>query len=174
MNTTTQRDNFWFKIIYLVSALVCLIVAFMFFGPRPLANRLDVSMLPKVNATLNALTALALMIGFYFIKARRIVWHRRSMFLAFGLSTLFLLSYVTYHVFQKEPQHYLGSYRGIYLSILLSHIVLAAVILPMALVTLYRGHSMQLTQHRRIAKITLPLWLYVSITGIVVYWMLYA
>ena len=88
-------------------------------------------------------------------------------------SAAFLVTYVVYHWFKAGPAEYVGDYRGLYLFILLSHIVLAAAILPMALITLYRGWNDQRGKHRAIARITLPLWLYVSVTGVVIYAMLY-
>ena len=95
------------------------------------------------------------------------------MLAAFGVSTLFLISYVIYHWFKAGPKSYEGEFTTIYFIILISHIVLAAIILPMALITLYRGWQNQIQQHRKIAKITFPLWLYVSVTGVIIYLMLY-
>ena len=95
------------------------------------------------------------------------------MLAAFGTSALFLVSYVIYHWFKSGPKPYTGEWAMVYYPMLLSHIVLAAAIVPLALVTLYLGWTMQVPRHRRIARITLPLWLYVSVTGVVIYWMLY-
>ena len=86
---------------------------------------------------------------------------------------MFLVTYVIYHWFKSGPKHYEGEFMTIYLIILVSHIILAIIILPLALITLYRGWKNQVEQHRKIAKITFPIWLYVSITGVVIYWMLY-
>ena len=95
------------------------------------------------------------------------------MLTAFGFSTLFLVSYVIYHWFKAGPKLYLGDFNSIYYFILLTHIVLAMVIIPLALITLYRGWNMQVSKHKRIARITYPVWLYVSITGVAIYLMLY-
>ena len=92
---------------------------------------------------------------------------------AFGTSIAFLCSYIIYHWYKAGPKQYTGDYREIYLFILISHIILAAIIIPLALVTLYRGWNMDIPKHRKIAKVTLPLWLYVSVTGVVIYAMLY-
>ncbi len=168
------RDGFWLRIIYIASALICAAVAFLILGPRPSGGgRLDVSALPLVNASLNGLTTLLLVAGYALIRKRRIAAHKRAMLAAFASSSAFLVSYVIYHWFKSGPKHYAGAFRGLYLAILASHVLLAAVILPLALVTLYRGWSDQRRQHRRIARWTLPLWLYVSVTGVVIYAMLY-
>jgi putative membrane protein len=169
------RDGFWVRIIAIVSLTICAAVVFLMVGPRPEGTRgaLDVKMLPTVNASFNALTTLLLLTGFWLIKQRRVAQHKRMMLAAFASSTAFLVSYVIYHWFKAEPVRYLGPYRGLYLVILVSHIVLAAIILPLALLTLYRGAAMQVDKHRKIAKITFPLWLYVSVTGVAIYLMLY-
>lgn len=130
--------------------------------------------LPTLNASLNGVAALFLTLGFLAIRARRVHIHRACMLTAFAASTLFLISYVTYHV-QVGSVRFPGQgwVRPVYFSILISHILLAAVVLPMALVTLYRALRGRFQRHRRIARWTLPVWLYVSVTGIVVYVLLY-
>jgi len=181
-----RNDGFWLRIIYIVSALLCGAVAFLILGPRPegMTGALDVSALPTVNASLNALTTLLLLIGFALIRAakgapagatkkKRIAQHKTVMLTAFATSGAFLVSYVIYHWFKDGPKKYAGDFTGFYYVILLSHIVLAAAIVPLALITLYRGWSTQVGRHRKIAKITLPIWLYVSVTGVAVYVMLY-
>ncbi len=176
--TTARRgDNFWLPIIYIVSALLCAAVIFLVYGPRPTSQgALDVSWLPTVNASLNALTGVLLIVGYALIRKRKVAQHRAVMLAAFASSSGFLVSYVIYHWFKSGPAQYTGSYKPLYLAILLTHIVLAAVILPLALVTLYRGWSIPsqpASKHRKIARITLPIWLYVSVTGVVIYAMLY-
>jgi len=169
------RDSFWTKISIIVGVVICAAVAFLILGPRPegMAGSLDVSSLPLVNASLNGLTTVLLVLAFVLIKQRKIEAHKTVMLTAFGTSTAFLMTYVVYHWFKAGPKLYVGDFREVYLVILLSHIVLAAVIIPMALVTLYRGWSDQRAKHKKLARITLPLWLYVSVTGVVIYWMLY-
>ncbi len=170
-----NADGFWLRIIYIVSVLISGAVAFLILGPRPegMAGSLDVSALPLVNCSFNAATTVLLVIGLVLIKQKRIELHKRIMLGAFATSSAFLVSYVIYHWFKAGPKQYVGDYKAVYLVILLTHIVLAAIIVPMALVTLYRGWTMNVDKHRWIAKITLPLWLYVSVTGVLIYAMLY-
>ena len=174
-NATNEQESFWLRIIYIVSVLVTAAVAFLILGPRPEGTEglLDVSMLPLVNASLNGVTTALLLVAFVFVRQRRIDLHRMTMLWAFATSFLFLISYVIYHWFKAGPKAYEGEFTEIYYFILISHILLAAGIIPLALITLFRGWTMDVEKHRRIAKITLPLWLYVSVTGVVIYWMLY-
>lgn len=158
-----------------MGVVICAAVAFLILGPRPegMAGLLDVSGLPVVNASLNGITTLLLVTGLVLVKQRRFDAHKTVMLASFGSSTAFLVSYVIYHWFKAGPKLYEGDFRTVYLVILLSHIVLATVIVPMALITLYRGWTDQRPKHRKIARITLPIWLYVSVTGVLIYWMLY-
>ena len=130
--------------------------------------------LPAVDATLNAASAVLLACGFFFIRRKNIRAHKACMLSAFATSVLFLACYLTYHYFHgvtRFPGH--GFVRSFYLTLLGSHTVLAMVIVPLVLTTLYRAWRQRFGQHRRIARWTLPLWLYVSVTGVAVYWMLY-
>ena len=135
---------------------------------------LEVTDLPEVNATLNAIAALLLTIGYIYIRLGQTQEHRLCMLAAFATSALFLASYLVYH-FNVGSLAFTGqgTIRTVYFTILISHIILAIAILPMAIVTLLRALRGQFESHRRLAKWTLPLWLYVSVTGVVVYWMLY-
>jgi putative membrane protein len=134
----------------------------------------DVSILPAVNAVLNGTAALLLVAGWWNIRRGRIDVHRRLMLGAFTTSVLFLVSYVTYHA-QAGSSPFGGSgwIRVVYFTILLTHIVLAAANLPMAIVTLARGLRRDDERHRRLARWTFPVWVYVSVTGVVIYLMLY-
>jgi uncharacterized membrane protein YozB (DUF420 family) len=135
---------------------------------------MTLSDLPALNATLNATAATLLVIGYVLIRRGRVQQHRRVMISAFATSTLFLVSYVIYHAnVGSRPFPGTGPIRTIYLTILLTHIVLAIVIVPMALITLTRGLRARFDRHVPIARWTLPLWLYVSVTGVIVYLMLY-
>jgi len=135
---------------------------------------MDYTVLPAVNATLNALSGILLFTGYVFIRRRQITAHRNTMLAAFGSSTLFLISYLVYHAHAgSKPFPGQGPIRAVYFVILISHVVLAAAILPMAITTLTRGLKGQYSRHVRIARWTFPTWMYVSITGVVVYWMLY-
>jgi uncharacterized membrane protein YozB (DUF420 family) len=134
----------------------------------------SISDLPALNAGLNAISAALLTYGWVLIKRGRIEQHRRCMLAAFGTSALFLTSYVIYHAnIGSRPFQGQGPIRVVYFAILITHVVLAAAILPLSLVTLRRGLTARYDRHKRIARWTLPIWLYVSITGVIVYVMLY-
>jgi len=130
--------------------------------------------LPALNATLNATSAILLTIGWILIRRGRWRQHRAFMIAAFCTSVLFLISYLTYHA-HIGSKHFTGqgTIRVVYFTILLTHTVLAALIVPLILITLSRALSARFDRHRAIARWTLPLWMYVSVTGVVVYWMLY-
>ncbi len=136
--------------------------------------------LPVVNAFLNGLSAVFLTVGYIKIRQGRKEAHRRCMLAAFATSTLFLICYLTYHgylayVLHRGPTRFLEPewFRPIYLTILLTHTVLAVLILPLVFVTLWRGLRSQFEGHRRVARWTWPLWMYVSVTGVVIYLLLY-
>ena len=158
-----------------LSGLVCLLVGFLLLGPRPpgVAGLIDVSALPHVNASINGVTTLTLLCGLAAILTKRRRLHKRLMLTAFGLSTLFLVSYVSYHWFSAGPKKYEGSWPAFYFPMLISHIVLAPIVVPLALTTLYRGWHEDFDRHRRLARVALPIWLYVSVTGVAIYLMLY-
>ena len=130
--------------------------------------------LPAVNATLNGISAILLVVAYLLIRARRIEQHRRVMLAAFATSSLFLICYLVYHAqvgsvrFTRQ-----GFVRPLYFTILVTHVVLAAATLPLAIVTLSRGLKARYARHRAIARWTLPIWLYVSVTGVLVYVLLY-
>ncbi len=135
---------------------------------------LHLAYLPSLNAFLNATSAILLVIGYRFIRQRNIRAHRTCMIAAFTVSVLFLLSYLTYHYYvgtTRFPGQ--GWVRPVYFIILISHTTLAALVPFLALVTLFRALTERFSSHRRIARWTLPIWLYVSVTGVVVYLMLY-
>lgn len=142
-------------------------------APTSFAHRLR--FLPALNATFNGLSAIALTVGFYFIQQRRILAHRNSMMTAFVFSSLFLVSYIVNHALHGDilfPGH--GVVRSIYLWILTTHILLSVVALPLVLVTFFFSLSGRISQHRKIARWTFPIWLYVSVTGVIVGVMLMA
>jgi len=132
------------------------------------------SLLPHLNATLNATSAVLLFAGLYFIRKGRVTAHLRCMTAALGVSCAFLVSYLVYHA-EHGTTRFAGQgfVRPVYFTILLTHTVLAAVIVPLIIVTLRRAWRGDFTRHRRIARWTFPLWAYVSVTGVVVYLMLY-
>lgn len=130
--------------------------------------------LPLLNASLNAVSAILLTIGWRFIRRGHIDAHRRCMIAAFVTSMLFLISYVTYHVqIGSKPFAGTGPIRVVYFAILIPHVVLAGAVVPLAIITLRRGLRRDDDRHRRIARWTLPLWWFVSVTGVIVYLMLY-
>jgi putative membrane protein len=129
---------------------------------------------PSVNAALNATSALLLVVGWRFVRRGEIARHRACMLTAFVLSALFLVGYLVHHARAGSvPFEGTGTLRRVYFGLLVPHIVLSAVVLPMALATIWHGWHGNVAAHRRIARWTLPLWLYVSASGVAVYWMLY-
>jgi putative membrane protein len=129
--------------------------------------------LPSLNAVFNGLSAVALLIGFTFVKARRIAAHRAAMFTAFGFSTLFLIGYILHHKLHGDVLYPAGGdFRTFYRCLLASHIILAIVALPMILTTFFFSLSGRIPMHRKIARWTFPIWLYVSVTGVITYVML--
>jgi putative membrane protein len=145
----------------------------IYLHPASDPSGVQLAFLPALNAVLNGLSAIALLIGYSFIRSRRIAAHRASMFTAFGFSTLFLLSYILHHKLHGDvlyPAH--ADFRTVYLWLLGSHIILAVVALPMILVTFFFSLSGRIPMHRKIARWTFPIWLYVSVTGVITYVML--
>lgn len=135
---------------------------------------IDATVLPSVNAALNGSSALLLTAGWLFIRRRRIAAHRACMVSAFAVSAVFLACYLYYHAqVGSVPFTGTGWVRPVYFGILITHVILAAAIVPLALITITRAARGQYERHKRIARITLPIWLYVSVTGVVVYVMLY-
>jgi putative membrane protein len=135
---------------------------------------MEIADLPTLNASLNALASVFLVAGYVMIRSRRIDAHRRCMLSALGTSALFLVSYVIYHANAGSvPFRGTGAVRVVYFAVLVPHVILAATILPLALLTAARGLRADYARHVRVARWTLPIWLYVSVTGVIVYLMLY-
>lgn len=159
--------------IIAVSIVIPIVVAVLYLMPKESLATDYFSFLPKVNATLNSIVTILLLAAGWAVKEKKFDLHKKLMLSAVGVSVLFLLSYVTYHatsestVFEGE-----GTIRTIYLFILLTHIVLAIAIVPLVLITLSRALSQKFDKHKKIARWTLPLWLYVTITGVIVYLMI--
>lgn len=133
---------------------------------------MDVHHLPTLNAALNGTATILLLSGYWLIKQGRQESHKKAMLAAFAASILFLISYLVYHAHVGSVR-YEGPLRPLYLAILVSHVILAAVVPVLAIITLYRAWKGRFAHHKKIAKITLPIWLYVSVTGVIVYVMLY-
>ena len=161
-------------VVYSLTIVVVALVAFLIYFPQTLAfGKIDVSMLPVLNAFINGTCAVLLTTGYVFIRQRKFKQHKTVMLSAFILSCLFLVSYVTYHS-QAPSTHFGGEgmIRMVYFVILITHIILAAGIVPLALFTITRSWRREFNKHKKIARWTLPIWLYVTITGVVVYLMI--
>ena len=174
-DSRSTADRFARQVIAVASAVILLLVGYLLLGHRPQGGATPaVAALPLLNACLNATSAVLLVAGFLLIKRRLVAAHRACMVAALAVSTLFLVSYVTYHALAgSRPFGAHGWIRPVYFFVLLTHIVLAAAIVPLALTTVWRAWRADFVRHRRVARWTLPLWLYVSVTGVLVYWMLY-
>ncbi|AMP99363.1 membrane protein [Pedobacter cryoconitis] len=173
MKSETIRKNFKPLVWILTIAINGLIVITIFLPKIASLKSYDFSSLPLVNAVSNALTFLSLLIAFYAIKQKNVRMHRTFIFLAFAFTTVFLVSYLLYH-FSTPSIKYGGTglLKSIYLFILLTHIILAAIIVPLALTTIGYGITKQIEKHRKFARWTMPIWLYVSMTGVIVYLMI--
>jgi len=160
--------------IGVLSAAVVAGVGALLLAPRAGAAGIDVSALPALNAALNGASAVLLTAGYVFIRRRRVAAHVTCMVGAFLVSTLFFASYVVYHWHAgSRPFAGQGWIRPVYFALLLTHVVLAAAIVPLALTTIWRGATARWARHVRIARWTLPIWLYVSVTGVLIFWMLH-
>jgi len=159
--------------ILAISAAASLFLFWLIYIHPAAAATSDYAFLPALNAVLNGLSATALLIGYTFIRGQKIKAHRAAMITAFAFSTLFLVSYIAHHALHGDvryPVH--AALRSVYLQLLASHIILAVVALPMVLTTFFFSLSGRIPQHRKIARWTFPLWLYVSVTGVITYVML--
>lgn len=163
------------RVIAALSVFVCVAVATAVYGPAASGTLgQGPSTLATLNALLNATSAFLLVCGYVAIRKRNIVVHRACMVSAFSVSALFLVTYLVHHAQVGSVRFpHQGALRVVYFSLLIPHIVLAAVIIPLALFTIYRGWTQRLEAHRRVARWTLPLWLFVSSSGVIIYWMLY-
>ncbi len=159
------------KWIILVSITIPVVVAFLF--RIRLENIQSLSFLPPIYASVNGYTAIILLVALWAIKNRKINLHEQLMKTAIGLSLAFLIMYVAYHL-TSDPTPFGGEgpIKTVYYIILISHIVLSVAIIPLVLISFVRGISQQFTQHRKIARITFPIWLYVTVTGVIVYYMI--
>ncbi|HEY8399966.1 MAG TPA: DUF420 domain-containing protein [Cytophagaceae bacterium] len=189
IESNTKSNPVIFYLIAGLSIAVPVIVGILFYVPQTgKLGDFDVSMLPHFNALLNTGTSIALLFGFYYIKyARNQKYHRNAMVTAFVLSTIFLISYVIYHfqgghvkfgdidgngIVSELEKAEAGSVRYFYYFVVLTHIVLAAIVVPFVLLSIYFAASRQLARHKKIVKYTFPIWLYVAVSGVVVYLMI--
>lgn len=168
-----NSDKKVFVIIGILSSIILAFLTWLIYfktgadleGEMPWVNSL-----PALNALLNSLTSIFLVTGLIFIKKNRIDWHKRAMLAATGTSAFFLISYITYHHFHGDTKFVaVGLIRPIYFGILISHILLSVVQVPLILSTLYLAFTKNFQKHKLIARITFPIWLYVSMTGILIF-----
>jgi putative membrane protein len=166
-------SNYTPWVIFLTLAINGLIAVVFLLDANTREVGFDVHVLPLVNAILNSMTTVFLLSALVAIKRKNIRVHRRFIYAAFTTTGLFLVTYLTYHSLSESTRYGgAGFLRGVYYFVLLTHIVLAALIVPLALVTFFRGINNRVAEHRAIAKWTMPLWLYVSVTGVIVYVMI--
>lgn len=169
----TKNDRRARLFIIIVSAVIFIAIAFLGRVELPVGGAFDVHVFARFNAVINSIVSLLLVAGLVTVRQRRFRAHKRVMLAAMGLSVLFLLSYICHHLFSGDTKFGgIGIIRYFYFFILITHIFLAAVILPFILFTAYRAAVAEWPQHRRLAKITWPVWLYVSVTGVLVYFMI--
>ena len=183
-----KNEKVPYFILILISLIVPALVAFLLFsGHRPVNSSGWITYLPHFHASVNALTTLLLITGYILIKLKKIRWHRMVMTTAFMMGILFLVSYVIYH-YASAPTVFgdanhdgyldlseatvVGNSRNIYLLILLSHIVMAVLVVPFVLFAFYFALTGKYNRHKKIVKFALPVWLYVSVTGVIVYLMI--
>ncbi|MBL7914879.1 MAG: DUF420 domain-containing protein [Bacteroidia bacterium] len=173
LNLTEGNEKAIMRGIFVLSGVI--FIAVVVLGMLPQAEHIPpfVKYLPKLNALINATCSVLLIISLYHIKNKNVIMHKKLNLLTFVLSSIFLLSYVTFHSFGVETKFPADNpIRPLYLTILISHIILAALVLPMVLISFYFGLSNKVAAHRKIAKWSFPIWLYVTITGVIVYLMI--
>jgi putative membrane protein len=170
-----NNDKLYFRIVMTLSVVVFLAVVVLNrkWLPRPEVIPSFVQVLPKLNAIINGTCSVLLLLSLYFIKQKNIAAHKRTNIITFALSSLFLVSYVMYHYFANETIFPVENpLRPVYLTILISHIILAALVLPLVLLSFYHGLLMNVERHKKLVRYTFPIWLYVTVTGVVVYLMI--
>lgn len=189
MESIGANKKLYLKLIWVLSIAIPVVVAILIFAPEKIEGAGDwVYILPHLNATFNSITTIVLLLGLYFIKQKNITAHKSMMSIAFTLGSLFLVSYVIYHstadstiygdlngngvLDEAEKTKDLMWWRGFYHGVLLPHIILAAVVVPFVLFAFYYALSDKIEKHKKIVKWTFPIWLIVSITGVVVYLMI--
>jgi putative membrane protein len=171
----SRGDRIFFVWNAVVSAMATAFIAFILLRDNSPARTIDLSFIPTLNAVFNALSALCLVTGWLAIRWRAVQLHRLLMFTAFALSAVFLVGYLTYHYVHGDTRYMgTGPMRVAYFTVLVSHIVLSTTVVPGALTSFYFAMSKRFSAHRRLNRVFLPLWLYVSVTGVVIYFMLRA
>jgi putative membrane protein len=186
MESAVKNQQSYIKLIWVLSIAIPVLVAVLIFAPEKIEGAGDwVYILPHLNATFNTITTVVLLLGLYFIKQKNIKAHKSMMSIAFTLGSLFLVSYVIYHATadstiygdvngngildEAEKTSDLMFWRGFYVVLLLSHILLAAIVVPFVLFAFYYALTDKIEKHKKIVKWTFPIWLFVSVTGVIVY-----
>ncbi|HET8861028.1 DUF420 domain-containing protein [Marivirga sp.] len=189
MEQVSANQKSYIKLIWVLSIAIPVVVAILIFAPEKIEGAGDwVYILPHLNATFNSITTIVLLLGYYFIKQKNIKAHKSMMSIAFTLGSLFLVSYVIYHASadstiygdidrngildEAEKNSSLMFWRGFYHGILLPHIIFAAIVVPFVLFAFYYALTDKIEKHKKIVKWTFPIWLFVSISGVVVYIMI--
>ena len=172
-NIPDKNEKKIFRFILTVSIFVFLVVLVLSLLPKADHIPFFIPFLPKLNAFLNAACSVLLITSYYFIRKKRIDIHKKLNITTFILSSVFLVSYITFHAFGVETKFPIDNpIRPVYLFILITHIFLAAIVLPLVLISFYFGLTMQVKKHRRITRWSFPIWLYVTVTGVIVYLMI--
>ncbi|HTN88831.1 MAG TPA: DUF420 domain-containing protein [Sorangium sp.] len=170
LTRTSDRSFYVFNAVLSAAALAFLAYILII---RRGAGGADLRFMPPLNAALNATAATLLVAGWVAIKRRAVVVHKYLMVSAFVASSLFLVGYLAYHFVHGDTKYQgTGPLRAVYFAVLISHIVLSAGIVPLALTSFYFAYKAKFAKHARVARVTLPLWLYVSVTGVLIYFML--
>lgn len=169
---TPRSDRAFFTFNAVLSTLAVAFIAFILLRERS-ASGPDLSFMPAVNACFNALSALCLVAGYVAIRQKKVALHRLLMVTAFASSAIFLVGYLSYH-FVKGDTHYtgVGPIRAVYFTLLISHILLSLSVVPLALTSFYFAFTRSFARHRRLNRVFLPIWLYVSVTGVAIFFML--
>lgn len=170
-----MSDKLVFRTVMAISAVVLIAVIILNKKILPVPEVIPsfVYQLPKLNAFINGTCSVLLLLSLYFIKQKNIVVHKKINITTFVLSSLFLISYITYHWMAEETKFPVDNpLRPIYLTILISHIILAALVLPLILLSFHKGLQMQVEKHKKLVRWSYPIWLYVTVTGVVVYLMI--
>lgn len=168
-----RGDRRFMLVNALVSSLALSLLAWLLLAPREVGGGADLSFMPAINASLNALAAVLLASGYVAIKRRDRRLHQRLMISAFCASSLFLIGYVTYHYVHGDTKYTgQGALRYVYFGVLISHVLLSMAVVPMALASFYYAYRERFQTHARVARVLLPIWLYVSVTGVLIYFML--
>ncbi len=184
----TAKENRYLTLIGVLSVVIPLAVALLIFSPTKLALEGGwVDFLPHLNGMINSATTLALIAGLIFIKQKKIQYHKTAMLIAFVLGAIFLITYVIYHAsaestvfgdvngngsLEATEMNSIGNMRAVYLVILITHIILAVAVVPFVLLALYFALTEKIDRHKKIVRFAYPIWLYVSVTGVIVYLMI--